>query len=43
MPKPPYKMLEESDVLVKVSKEVHNGLIRLMKAFFGVFYRKKGM
>ena len=43
MPESPYKMLEESDVLVKVSKEVHNELIKLMKVFFATFYKKKGM
>jgi len=43
MPESPYKMLEESDILVKVSKEVHNDLIRLMKVFFATFFKKKGM
>ena len=41
MPKPPYPFLGESNVLVKVSKEVHNEIVRLMKLFFSVHFSRE--
>ena len=41
MPQPPYPFLKESNVLVKVSSEVHRELVWLMKLFFSVYFGKE--
>ncbi|MDP8024168.1 MAG: RAD55 family ATPase [Nitrososphaeria archaeon] len=40
-PEPPYSFLSENNVLVKVSGEVHQEIVRLMKLFFSVYYSKE--